>query len=104
MPAYNSDGVTIMESLLPIILQLVAGAVGGNIAGAAKNISLGTTGNTVAGGIGGVILSQLLPMLSGGGLDSVLNGVVGQLAGGGVGGIVLTAIVGLIKNAMASKA
>lgn len=68
-----------MESLLPIVLQLVAGAVGGNIAGAVKNISLGTTGNTVAGGIGGVILGQLLPLLSGGGLDSVLNGVVGQL-------------------------
>ncbi len=55
-----------MESLLPIIIQLVAGAVGGNIAGAVKNFSLGTTGNTVAGGIGGVILGQLLPMLSSG--------------------------------------
>ncbi len=65
-----------MESLLPIILQLVSGAVGGNIAGAVKNLSLGTAGNTVAGGIGGVILGQLLPLLSGGGLDSVLNGVV----------------------------
>ncbi|AIB24988.1 Membrane protein, putative [Brucella suis bv. 2] len=69
-----------------------------------KNFSLGTTGNTVAGGIGGVILGQLLPMLSSGGLDSVLSGVVGQLAGGGVGGIVLTAIIGLIKNSMAAKA
>ncbi|KFH21792.1 DNA methyltransferase, partial [Brucella abortus 544] len=46
----------------------------------------------------------LLPMLSSGGLDSVLSGVVGQLAGGGVGGIVLTAIIGLIKNSMATKA
>lgn len=101
---FNSDGVTNMESLLPIILQLVAGVVGGNVAGAAKNINLGTTGNTVAGGIGGVILGQLLPLLSNGGLDSVLNGVVGQLAGGGVGGLILTAIVGLIKNSMANKA
>lgn len=100
----SNDGATIMESLIPVILQLVAGAVGGNIAGAAKNINLGTTGNTVAGGIGGVILGQILPLIASGGLDSVLNGVVGNLAGGGVGGVILTAVVGLIKNSMASKA
>jgi len=93
-----------MEALVPIIIQLVSGAVGGNIAGAAKNLSLGTAGNTVAGGIGGVLLSQLLPLLSNGGLDSVLNGVVGHIAGGGIGGLVLTAIIGLIKNQVASKA
>ena len=44
-----------MESLLPMIIQLVSGAVGGNAAGAAlKNLSLGSTGNSVVGAIGRV--------------------------------------------------
>lgn len=94
-----------MESqLIPIIIQLISGAVGGNIAGAAKSLSLGTAGNTVAGGIGGVLLSNLLPLLTNGALDSTLSGAVSHIVGGGIGGIVLTAIVGLIKNAVASKA
>ncbi|WP_439272025.1 hypothetical protein [Pseudochrobactrum sp. HB0163] len=90
-----------MEALVPILVQLVAGAVGGNLAGAVKNLSLGTTGNTVAGGIGGLILSQILPMLTGGNAD--LSGIVGQLIGGGAGGAVLTAIIGLIKNNLVNK-
>jgi hypothetical protein len=35
-----------MESLLPIIIQLISGAVGGNVAGSLmKNLSLGTIGS-----------------------------------------------------------
>src|SRR5690606_4311440 len=97
----SNDGATIMESLIPIILQLVAGAVGGNIAGDANSINLGITGNTVAGGIGGVILGQILRLIVSDGLDAVLNGGVVNLAGGGVGGVILTAVVGLIKISMA---
>lgn len=91
-----------MEALLPIIIQLVSGAAGGNIAGGLlKNLSLGPTGNTVTGGIGGLILGQLLPLLSSPAADSIINGVIGQIAGGGIGGIVLTAIVGAIRKSMA---
>lgn len=91
-----------MEALLPLIIQLVSGAAGGNIAGGLlKNLSLGTTGNTVAGGVGGVILGQLLPLLSGPGADALISGVIGQIAGGGIGGIILTAIVGAIRKAIA---
>lgn len=93
-----------MDAILPIILQLVAGAVGGNLAGAIKNLSLGTAGNTVAGGIGGLLVSQVLPMLMGGGMNSELGGMIGQLVGSGAGGAVLTAIIGLIKNTMGHKA
>ncbi len=93
-----------MEQLLPIILQLVAGAVGGNIGGAAmKDSSLGGLGNTIAGAIGGVgagsALAPLIPALAnaaGGGLN------IGNLAASGVGGIVLQIIVGLIKSKMAN--
>ena len=40
--------------LINLIIQIISGAVGGNVAaGAAKNIDLGTLGNTIAGAIGG---------------------------------------------------
>ncbi len=42
-------------SLLPLIIQLISGAVGGNLAGTLmKKFSLGTLWNSVAGIIGGV--------------------------------------------------
>jgi len=41
-------------TLINLIIQIVAGAIGGNAAGAAlKDVSLGTAGNTIAGAIGG---------------------------------------------------
>jgi hypothetical protein len=90
-------------------VQLVAGVIGGNAAGASlKNYDLGTLGNTIAGAIGGAgggqILQALIPALAGaagGGLDA--GSVVGQLVGGGVSGAILTVIVGLVKNMMAGK-
>lgn len=92
-----------MESLLPLIIQLVSGAVGGNVAGAAmKEKSLGTLGNSIAGivggGIGGQILSSVLGMGGGGGMD--IGSIVSQIAGGGVGGGVLMLIVGVVKGMM----
>jgi hypothetical protein len=40
--------------LINLIIQIVAGAIGGNVAGAAsKDMSLGTVGNSIAGAIGG---------------------------------------------------
>ncbi|HSB95412.1 MAG TPA: GlsB/YeaQ/YmgE family stress response membrane protein [Spongiibacteraceae bacterium] len=98
-----------MEQLLPLIIQLISGAVGGNVAGAAlKNQSLGTLGNSLAGIVGGGIGGQLLSMLgmagtaaSGGGLD--VGSIVSSLAGGGVGGAVLMVIIGFIKNALSKS-
>ena len=46
---------------MELIIQLIAGAVGGNAIGAAgKSMSLGTAGNTVVGALGGLGGSQLL--------------------------------------------
>jgi uncharacterized membrane protein YeaQ/YmgE (transglycosylase-associated protein family) len=95
-----------METWLPLIIQLISGAVGGNAAGTAmKDQSLGTVGNSIAGIIGGGLGGQLLALLGvatgAGGMDTA--GVVGNVAGGGVGGAALMAIVGLIKNAMSKK-
>lgn len=79
-----------------LIISLLTGAVGGNLAGALlKKFSMGTLWNSVVGILGGGLGAQLLGML---GLD--LGGIVGSLAGGTAGGGVLMAIIGLIKNAM----
>jgi len=95
-----------METLLPIVIQLISGAVGGNAAGAGlKNLSLGKLGNTIAGLIGGISGAQILALLGiltgGGGMDAAA--IAGDVAGGGIGGAALVAIVGLIKNAMSKK-
>jgi hypothetical protein len=43
-----------MDDLLPILVQLVSGGVGGNAAASVKkDISLGTAGNSIAGILGG---------------------------------------------------
>jgi len=92
-----------MESLLPLIIQLVSGAAGGNVAGSLmKNLSLGTLGNSIAGILGGGIGGQLLGMLgmATGGGDMDIGSIIGSIAGGGVGGGVLMAIIGMIKKAM----
>lgn len=93
-----------MENLLPLIVQLVSGAVGGNVAGAAlKKLSLGTLGNSIVGILGGGLGGQLLGMLgiSTGGETMDVAGIVGNIAGGGVGGAALLAIIGAVKQALA---
>lgn len=91
---------------LALIIQLVSGAVGGNIAGGLlKDVSLGTLGNSLVGIIGGGLGGQLLNMLGVGGAEIAGNldiaSIVSQVAGGGVGGGLLLVVVGLIKNALA---
>lgn len=90
---------------VPLLIQLISGALGGNIAGSIlKNVSLGTLGNSIAGivggGIGGQILEQVFnTAVSGGALDPVA--IITQILGGGVGGGILMAIVGAVRNAVA---
>ena len=53
-----------MEEYLPLIIQLVSGAVGGNLAGSLmKKFSLGTLGNSIVGILGGGLGGQLLGMM-----------------------------------------
>jgi hypothetical protein len=91
-------------NMTALIIQLISGAVGGNVAGGLlSKYSLGTVGNSIAGivggGVGGQLLGMLVPALAGGGMD--IGSIIGQVAGGGVGGAILMIIVGLIKQAMA---
>ena len=94
-------------NVVSLIIQVISGAVGGNIAGAAmKEKSLGALGNSIAGivggGLGGTILQTVLGVAAGGGgLD--LQSILANVGGGGVGGAILMAVVGIIKNMMAKK-
>jgi len=89
-------------SIVNLIIQLVAGAAGGNLAGSLlKQYNLGTLGNSIAGIVGGGLGGQLLGMLmgggaSGGGMD--IGSLVAQVAGGGVGGGILLVLVGLVRQ------
>jgi hypothetical protein len=105
--AKRNGGSIMSETLINLIIQLVAGALGGNAAGATmKNIDLGALGNTVAGALGGAgggtLLTMLLPMLQGAAGGNVdIGALAGQAVGGGVAGAIVTALVGAIKNGMA---
>jgi len=95
-------------TIINLIIQIIAGAIGGNAAGASmEKANLGTAGNTIAGALGGLgggqILSALIPAIAGAAGGADLKSIVGQLVGGGVGGAILTIIVGLIKDAMAKS-
>ena len=98
-----------METIIGLIIQLIAGAAGGNGAGAVlKDKSLGSTGNSIAGAIGGVILAQIVQRLTGvavspdaaaavtSGLD--IGSIIKEVISSGIGGAVLTAIVGMVKG------
>ena len=83
-----------METL---IIQLITGAVGGNLAGTVlKKFSLGTIWNSVVEIRGGGFGSQVL-----GGLLS--SRLVGDIASGGIGGVKLMVVVGVVKNQLPIK-
>ena len=95
-------------TIINIIIQLIAGAVGGNAAGTGlKDYNLGMLGNTIAGALGGIgggqILTALLPMLAGTAANVDIGAIIGQAVGGGVAGAIVTVIVGLIKNTMVGQ-
>ena len=88
-----------------ILINLVAGALGGVGAGkSSPTFDLGTAGNVISGLIGGGVLGQIVTLL----LPSVLaaaqtgnvsvSGIISQAIAGGAGGAILTAVIGAIKN------
>ena len=92
-----------------ILINLVAGALGGVAAGkASPNFDLGTVGNVISGLVGGGVLGQVVTLL----LPSVvaaaesgnlsIGGIVSQAIAGGAGGAILTALIGAIKNKAAA--
>jgi hypothetical protein len=95
-----------MEQLIPLLVQVIGGAAGGNVAGALlKNANLTAILRTILGIVGGVSGGQLASILG------VLQNVLGEQAGTGgmvagnagasaIGGALLTLIVGIIKQSV----
>jgi len=94
-----------MEGLIPLAIQLLSGAAGGNIIGKIlPKLNLGTLGNSLSGilggGLGGYLLSTLgVDAGPSGALD--IGSIIGSVASGGAGGGVVMFVVGLIKKALA---
>src|SRR5215467_675860 len=88
-----------------ILINLIAGALGGVGAGkASPTFDLGTAGNIISGLVGGGVLGQVatlaLPAVVAAAQSGNLSisGIVSQAIAGGAGGAILTAVIGAIKN------
>ena len=97
--------------IVTLLIQLVSGALGGNVAGSLlKNLSLGTLGNSLAGFVGGGLAGQVLGSALNlpaavGGASGALDpmAIITQLLTGGAGGGTLMAIIGMVRSAMAKS-
>ena len=90
---------------MELIISLIAGAVGGNVAGGLlKNANMGVLINSIAGIAGGGLGAAILGALGMGGMadgGTDIGSILGTVASGGVGGGAALAVIGLIRNAMA---
>ena len=89
-------------TLTNLIIQIIAGAVGGYAAGTAlKNQTLGAIGNTIAGAIGGALAGQILqglvPALENAAGNVDVGTIISEVIGGGIGGAVLMVLAGVVK-------
>jgi hypothetical protein len=101
-----------MSVLLPIIIQVITGIIGGQEVGAAmKTAAMGQLPKILGGAIGGVGGAAILGSLLGGGtvdpaaaaaatsgLGSALN--LNNIIGGAGGGAILTGIIGAVMGSM----
>ena len=104
----RATGGTTMDVLVPVLVQLISGAAGGNVLGQlVRRASLGRLGNSIFGAIGGLAGTFGASQVPG--LDSLVGtadgldpgALAGQGAVGLLSGALLTAIAGAIKSAMA---
>lgn len=87
-----------MEALMPLITQLIAGAIGGNATGAVlKQQAMSMVARTIVGAIGGIGGGYIISMLGG---EASATSLVMEGIGGLVGGGVLSGIVGAVLGGM----
>jgi len=94
-----------MEALLPIIVQIIAGVVGGEAVGASiKQAAMSHLPRIISGAIGGVAGGQILGALVGDPATAgAMGGILGDAIGGVGGGAILTAIVGMVMKSMGGR-
>jgi hypothetical protein len=69
-----------MSAIVSLVIQLISGAVGGNVAASLlKQYDLGALGNSIARIVGGGLGGQLLGMLLGGGAAAAAERAVTAL-------------------------
>ncbi len=94
---------------IDLIIQLLSGAAGGNLAGSVlKNLNMGWLWNSILGVVGGGLTGQVLgPMLgmAGAAAKSGMDpmAILSSILQGGAGGGVLMAVAGVLKGMMANK-
>jgi hypothetical protein len=91
-------------NMTALIIQLIAGAVGGNATGnVIKDGGLGGLGNAIAGAIGGGLGGQILSGILGLGGATAASGldvgsIVSAFATGGVSGGITALVLGFLKS------
>ncbi|MGK7654745.1 hypothetical protein ACSQ76_20825 [Roseovarius sp. B08] len=95
---------------MDLLISLIAGAIGGNIAGGlVRTLNLGFLVNSLAGTLGGAMGGQALGLMALGGLaqtaphDAALDptALAIELAAGGLGGAACLLVAGLLRNLVA---
>lgn len=89
-----------------LLLPFFSGAAGGNlIGGIAKNLNLGSLGNSLAGlvggGLGSLVIGNLLGIpMTATGAEADGSALLGQILGAGAGGGIMTAIVAMLQKSL----
>jgi uncharacterized membrane protein YeaQ/YmgE (transglycosylase-associated protein family) len=88
-----------VPNILNLVIWLIAGIAGGNAAGdlLKGNYDLGP-GNTIAGGIGGVIGAEILQVLTPGLRGFDVGPMVGQVIAAAASGAALTVIAAVMRS------
>mgnify|MGYP003339843508 CR=1 FL=1 len=99
---FTHTAITTM-TLIYLILRMIAGALGGQLAGRFyPNQCLSSRGNFLTGTAGGILIGELLAYWGLGVADAELNielgGIIINFIGSGLGGMLLTLLAGNIRS------
>lgn len=89
--------------IVNLLVQLISGAIGGHVAGMDKH-GMGPVLDSVLGGVGGIILGQVLVAMTADGAAALsIASIATSIIGGGAGGAILTVVAGFIKSRLHAR-